>query len=128
MTNGSGISGHEALLEDLELDRLVGDTVYSLARDILVGVDQESPVDTGLFRGNWQAGVGTVPTAPLQRLAPGGESLGTELSKLDAIESAPYSVVTIANNLPYAEALNSGHSQQAPAAFVEIVIDRVTRG
>lgn len=127
MVNGSGISGHEGLVEDLQLDRLIGDTVYGIARDILVGVDQESPVDTGLFRGNWQVGVGTVPEAPLQRLAPGGESLGAELSKLDAIESAPRTFVTIANNLPYAERLNSGHSAQAPAGFVEAVIDRAVQ-
>lgn len=127
MANGSGISGHEGLVEDLRLDRLVGDTVYGIARDILVGVDQESPVDTGLFRGNWQVGVGTVPIGTLQRLAPGGESLGTELAKLEAIESNPRTVVTIANNLPYAERLNSGHSAQAPAGFVEAAIDRAAQ-
>lgn len=35
---------------------------------------------------------------------------------------------TVENRVPYINRLNEGHSKQAPAGFVENVIDDVTRG
>lgn len=36
-------------------------------------------------------------------------------------------VITIENRIPYIERLNQGHSKQAPAGFVEEIIDYRTR-
>ena len=77
---------------------------------------QESPVDKGRFQNSWQ--IGENGTGEYD----GGEGLG---------EAPPvgmnYNVgnekignsYTIHNSLPYAEALAAGHSQQAPAGWIQ---------
>jgi hypothetical protein len=80
---------------------------------ILRKVVLKSPVDTGRFRGNWQVGVDTRPS---------GEVSGTDKSGSKTIaegiasipEQAAGHVYYVQNNLPYAQALEDGHSTQSP--------------
>lgn len=96
-----------------------------LVRKVALAVDTAvvlaTPVDTGRARANWQVGIGEPKVGTLPEPAsPGG---GAQL----ALDSAASSIATyngegtihITNNLPYIEALNNGHSSQAPAGFVE---------
>lgn len=78
---------------------------------------QGSPVDTGRFRSNWQAGLGSrpigeAPTTNFQKGQPATvsevQALQTELNGLGEIESS----IHFTNNLPYAERLENGHSSQ----------------
>lgn len=75
-----------------------------------------SPVDTGRFRASWQVG---------ENSASGGEKPPGPYGNMPAIERLNYSqerignVYSVHNNLPYAERLAQGWSQQAPAGWVQ---------
>jgi hypothetical protein len=92
---------------------------------------QASPVDTGRFRASWQVGEnsasggiapegqfdtgrtfktskrgrGTQEVLPIQRLGYGQEKVGN--------------IYSVHNNLPYAERLATGWSQQSPSGWVQ---------
>ena len=93
-----------------------------LLRVVVLDVDTrcklESPVDTGRFRVSWQVGEnaalggqmpeGNYPNMPaLTRLNYNKETLGN--------------VYSVHNNLPYAEPLANGTSNQAPAGWVQLI-------
>ena len=65
----------------------VGLKIRYIAIQILTAIDIAAPVDTGRFRNN---------------------------NLVSLQHPANYGVIYIQNNLPYAEALENGHSQQAP--------------
>lgn len=73
------------------------DAAKKTALDIHAGLVMVTPVDTGRARNGWQ----------LSADGNGG--------------------MTVENQVPYIEALNTGHSKQAPAGFIEQVIDDATR-
>lgn len=86
-----------------------------------------SPVDTGRFRGSWTAAVGAPDTTVLPEAKKGQEPYpppdeAAAAQALDALQ--PFGQAWVSNNLPYAERLNEGHSQQAPEKFVEQVLAR----
>lgn len=64
--------------------------------DLMAGLIQTTPVDTGRARAGWQL-----------------ENEGD--------------FAVVSNMVPYIGVLNDGHSQQAPAGFVENEMDRVAR-
>ena len=75
-----------------------------------------SPVDTGRFRASWQVG---------ENAAPGGRKPEGTYTGTPALERIGYqreqlgNVYSVHNNLPYAERLAQGWSQQAPAGWVQ---------
>lgn len=77
---------------------------------------QASPVKTGRFSACWQVG---------ENAAPGGIKPPGDYRTPTSIERLGYSTEKIGNtysvhnNLPYAEPLANGHSQQAPAGWVQ---------
>jgi hypothetical protein len=87
----------------------------------LKGVVQMSPVKTGRFRANWQTTVDTPAVGDLEETANIAEARGAPV--IAAIQ--PYSVSWITNNLPYAEALENGHSSQAPAGMLNVTFQRL---
>jgi len=81
-----------------------------------------SPVDTGLFRGNWQVGISFPPREQIAaiRSGPATFALGRQvIEQQDGFKS-----IWISNNLPYGESLNAGHSGQAPRGFVQAAVFR----
>jgi len=75
----------------------------------------------GRFRANWQHGMdepapGTIDTTD----ADGGETIGNLGTQIDSGEAAGIHYIT--NNLPYAQALEYGHSTQAPSGMVGITV------
>jgi len=68
----------------------------------------------GAFRRNWQHGFGAAPTGILEGT---GNVAGAEIRA--SVNSSPAGGVHyIVNNLPYAMALENGHSTQAPQGMV----------
>ena len=79
-------------------------------------VDAMSPVDTGLFRANWQATLdqpytGAVKTANRQ---------GSIDHVIPFAKAANGHVFYLTNKLPYAQALEYGHSAKAPNGMVRV--------
>ena len=89
-------------------------------------VKAASPVDTGRFRASWQVGENAAPGGR----KPDGQYAQNEISASSAqsvipIERIGYSqeragnVYSVHNNLPYAEPLANGSSQQASPGWVQ---------
>ena len=93
-----------------------------LLRVVVLDVDtrckMESPVDTGRFRMSWQVG---------ENAAPGGQAPEGNYPNMPALTRLNYdketlgNVYSVHNNLPYAEPLANGTSNQAPAGWVQLI-------
>lgn len=78
-------------------------------------VIDRSPVDTGLFRGNWQTSVGNPVRSQTTRKDPSGDQAKAEvLANLGGL----FDVVWMTNNLDYSEKLEEGYSAQAPTGVL----------
>ena len=82
-------------------------------RQRLAGIDMfatastSSPVDTGRFRGNWQATVGAPATGTITAPDPTGTAAQSKARAV--LASLPdFAVVYMTNNLEYAEAIDRG--------------------
>lgn len=72
-----------------------------------------TPVDTGRLRGNWQTTINSPASRELDR-----ESADAAMAEAVANLGSLVDVVWLTNNLPYAEAIEYGHSKQAPEGMV----------
>jgi len=110
---------------------VVGNIVIRVAQEL----DKRSPVGDatywkhpapkgyigGHFRGNWQLGVGSMPTVELARVDPtGAATQGAILAEIPA--EAAGKVYFLANNVPYAQRLEDGYSRQAPSGVVGLTV------
>lgn len=85
-----------------------------IAAEALQMVVTGSPVDTGAFRGSHVVSVDSEDPSVPQRLDPSGqETIDAGLAVI-ATANEPYQAVTVQSNIAYGEALEAGHSQQAP--------------
>lgn len=87
-----------------------------------------SPVDTGRFRGNWQVTANKPPLYALNQYdKEGSKTIAAGERALRAIMRGGGAVRSIhfSNMLIYANALEYGHSKQAPAGVVGIVAIRL---
>lgn len=95
--------------------------VRDLTINVQAGLAAETPVDTGFAAGNWQITIG----APASGTVALGGSVAVGASVL-ADYQLDHGSTFVTNNAAYIQRLNAGHSQQAPAGFVEAVIARET--
>ena len=100
-------------------------TVRGILFDLTRLIIKASPVDTGRFRGNWQASVNTPKVTQLKRKDRTGTSTITAVNNvLEKFSMGQTFYLT--NNLPYARRLEYGsHSKQAPNGFLRINVMRV---
>ncbi|MFH8134213.1 HK97 gp10 family phage protein [Pantoea osteomyelitidis] len=97
----------------------VGKKLRIISIQLLNEVVMRSPVDTGRFRANNYVSVGAADFSKLSEAdKTGTETLQRGCAVINA--TSPYAVVYIQNNLPYSEALEGGHSQQAPAGIYAV--------
>lgn len=95
--------------------------VRKVALDMFSRVIMKSPVDTGRFKGNWQVAIGSIPAGTVAL----DDKAGTAtIAKVTAATMNLHAGQTIylVNNLPYAQALEYGHSKQAPNGMVRLTI------
>lgn len=86
-------------------------------------VIQASPVDKGRFRMNWQTAGAVAPSGIIDGTDKGGAAaIGDAASYIFA--ASDWNEFTLTNNLPYAERLEYGWSNQAPQGFVRINVAR----
>ena len=82
-----------------------------------------SPVDTGRFRMNWQTAGAVTPSGVIDGTDKGGaEATGNAASYIFA--ASDWNEFTLTNNLPYAERLEYGWSNQAPQGMVRVNVAR----
>ena len=75
---------------------------------------RRTPVDTGRLRSNWYSSI----NAPVSTVDGSGEGFSQTAEKLKLGDAAYF-----VNNLPYAKAIERGHSQdQAPHGMVRVTI------
>ena len=79
----------------------------------------------GRFRANWQASEGTSPSGDLPDIDPTGSASNERIAAAIPINAAGGKYF-LANNLPYAERLETGWSKQAPAGMVGLVVEEFT--
>ncbi|WVX93049.1 tail completion or Neck1 protein [Escherichia phage BUCT-XGG-1] len=107
------------------LDDVIREFVKAVHADLVKG----SPVDTGRFRANWQITYNHIPMYALNEYDKTGDK--TIAAGIRAANSLPLgrggAVTTIyfSNMLIYANALEYGHSQQAPAGVLGLVAIRL---
>lgn len=101
-------------------EEMVRGTLFALSSRII----KESPVDTGRFRGNWQASVNTPNKGKLQRKDKSGAASINEVSSI-VMSLDMGQTFYLTNNLPYARRLEYGYSKQAPSGMLRINVMRV---
>lgn len=98
--------------------------IRGAALDIFSSIIKASPVDTGRFRGNWQTTLSSPAQGELDTTDKNGQAT---LSKSEAV-IAKYNLraksVFLTNNLPYADRLANGWSQQAPSGWIDSIISK----
>lgn len=86
-------------------------------------VIKASPVDTGRFRMNWQTAGAVAPSGVIDGTDKGGAAaIGDAASYIFA--ASDWNEFTLTNNLPYAERLEYGWSNQAPSGVVRVNVAR----
>ena len=96
----------------------IDETIRSIALWMYQSVKAKSPVDTGLFRANWQIGIDNYPVAVYSSIDGRDDQ---EIVKLRNFKKGM--TIWINNNLPYARRLEYGWSQrQAPLGMVRLTI------
>jgi len=111
----------------------IGDKVLlvqkKIAFDILSGIVNMTPVDTGRARGNWFVTL-AAPHVGMdweKKDVAGGGVISDGSQTIQSLQN--YGAIYLTNNLPYIVALEKGHSKQAtPGAMVQLSIDRVAAG
>lgn len=100
-----------------ELPRVIQQVTQKIALQGLTGLVMKTPVDLGGARANWQVTIGEPADGEIDDTDPSGQptiAKGTTVT----LTVPPFGVVWITNNLPYIEALENGHSQQAPQGML----------
>lgn len=115
--------------EQVDVD--LGQVRRKVSFDLFAGIVERTPVDTGRARGAWAMSDGA--PAPVDPIGPdkqvGGAAAATQAyANITATFADPYGSTFIVNGLPYAQALEFGHSKQAPAGMVRASIAEVEAG
>ena len=97
-----------------KVESVVQDVTYLLFSEIAIG----SPVDTGLFRGNWKCTQGGYSTSTYAILDRQAENAIAEASKANGFKIG--GVVYYVNNIEYGLGLEYGNSRQAPMGMVRV--------
>lgn len=102
--------------------------VRRIGLELFNKVVMKSPVDTGRFRGNWYLSVNAPYKQTFQRFdmnalgsSPGDNFYNEAQSNVNRWKLADNSIY-ITNNLPYAERLEFGYSDQAPQGMARLSV------
>ena len=96
-----------------------GALVKKIAFELFTRIVLKTPVDTGRARANWSVSLGAPSGAQTGMTDKAGEAtIAAGVTDINSAEPMQQ-VIWLENNLPYIEALEDGHSQQAPAGMVE---------
>tara|TARA_R110000764_G_scaffold33431_2_gene74972 strand:- start:7911 stop:8318 length:408 start_codon:yes stop_codon:yes gene_type:complete len=117
-------------IKDFNLQFIEGakDTMRGTTIGLWKRIIKESPVLEGRFRANWFAS----GARPSSRVTPKKKVEDSEDKTLanatnKVLKQKDASAFTLTNNLPYAQRLEYGYSDQAPAGVVRVNVKRFNR-
>lgn len=95
--------------------------VRKVALELFSRVIQKTPVRTGRLKGNWQVAIGSIPSGTLELNDPSG---GATISRVDAavLGLKAGDIISLVNNLSYANKIEMGYSKQAPSGMVRTTV------
>lgn len=101
--------------------------VRRVAETVLVNVVNDTPVDSGQAKSNWQVKLNSPATNTIPAYHPGKDGSTSQANLRATVEAGlevikDYTsgqVIHITNNLPYIGELNDGWSNQAPPGYVQ---------
>lgn len=107
----------------LQLERDIWpDFVRKVGFDLFCLMVKGTPVAEGRAKGNWQVQFGTPATGVLDVLDPSGaQTIARGLAQIGRVTGRE--LVYFSNNIPYIEALEMGHSKQAPSGWVAQAVE-----
>jgi hypothetical protein len=106
----------------LKIDDTLQDIVLLIGKNLIT----LSPVDTGLFKGNWQLSIGTGTNSSLLRHDPTGSAALSDLL-VNVRSFTVGQIAYIQNHLTYGYDLEYGSSQQAPDGVLRVTEARFLR-
>lgn len=107
----------EGMMENLRT------VIRAIALEALKRIVNRTPVDTGRARGNWFVSIGGSDAFSVStEVDPNGNVSISRGSQVIATyeQQADFPIITIYNNLPYINRLETGYSGQAPAGMVAV--------
>lgn len=107
----------------IALENLTKTEAVNLALNIHGRLVEDTPKDTGWAASNWVPQIGSRFTG----LVGDNKNIDTSKQADGVIQVMKWELsrgpAYITNNVPYIQALNAGNSQQAPAMFVEKIVN-----
>lgn len=109
--------------------------IRAIALQLFGAIIKDTPVDTGRLRGNWQTTIGTPASGSFENSKDrnGSVSGGSMRARVGQYKVGQKLFLT--NNLPYAKAIEDGHSKQRPfgmvktnVALFKAIVARTARG
>lgn len=101
--------------------------IEQIFKALTLEIDRElriaTPVDTGFARASWVPSVGSPHVGEVQKVGAGSSEHAAGVSQVLRFKLEDGST-WVCNSAEYIQALNYGHSQQAPAMFIEAAVDR----
>ncbi len=98
-------------------EKIVRGTLLGLTSRII----KRSPVDTGRFRNNWNASINSMNQTTTETVDRSGASaINKARATINTLEMG--STFYLSNNLPYAQRLEYGWSDQAPSGMLRISV------
>lgn len=94
----------------------------ALAMKVFSRVILRTPVDTGRARANWQCTMGSPADGVLEAEDKSGAEAMARARDVSVGIGTDDRSIFLTNNLPYIEALENGHSGQAPQGMVAITV------
>ena len=94
--------------------------------DISTDIIKKSPVDTSRFRSNWMPEINKFSTETTENTESESATIARVVNKTNSFKLG--NMMSLSNNLPYAMALEFGHSQkQAPSGMVRVSFAKAQR-
>jgi len=103
----------------------IEDVINKTILDLYASIVEKTPVKTGRAKGNWSVRLEYAEDVRnIDNVGDMQAAVNTEIRNFTwSIED---SAVYIFNNLPYIEALENGHSKQAPQGMVRVSLEEFT--
>jgi hypothetical protein len=108
------------------IERAAERVIKRIAFSIQGQLKVSTPVDTSWARSNWLVSIGRPVTQPAGSPTAVGQASAAQSAGEARLLVYNFSQgdIWLSNNVPYIQKLNTGHSKQAPANFIERAIQQ----